>query len=125
LHATILSNFYSVITYTKETITNKKQRQKRKNAGSSQSILVSFTSSKSLTQKYTDMKNFGGKYSKFDKIVARINYLTEEVVKKPQSESLKKQLRDAEEELCNLIQQEEHEVNKLVSALNEEPEWEE
>ena len=71
------------------------------------------------------MKSFGGKYSKFDSIVARINYLTEEVIKKPQSESLKKQLRDAEEGLCNLIQQEEKEVNKLLNSLNEEQEWEE
>lgn len=71
------------------------------------------------------MKSFGGKFSKFDKIVARINFLTEEVVKKPQSESLKKQLREAEEELCTLIQQEEHEVTKLVNSLNDEEEWEE
>ncbi len=71
------------------------------------------------------MKSYGGKFSKFDKIVGRIEFLTEEVVRNPQNEKLKKQLKKAENGLYNMIEKEQKEIDRLLESLNEEPEWEE
>jgi hypothetical protein len=72
------------------------------------------------------MSSIGGKFGKFDKIVQRIEFLTEEVVKNQFDQDLKKQLKKAEEGLYRMIEKEQKSIDRLLASLNqEEEEWEE
>jgi len=73
------------------------------------------------------MKGSEKKFGKYTKIVERIEFLTEAVVKNPNNNHLKKELKKAEDGLCNMIQREQKEIDKLVESLTEdhEEEWDE
>ncbi|HXA01896.1 MAG TPA: hypothetical protein VNW99_07910 [Cytophagaceae bacterium] len=71
------------------------------------------------------MNRFAEKFEKFDRIVRKIEFLTDQVVGNPLSEELKKKLKKAEERLYIMIEKEEKEIDRLLESLNEEPEWEE
>jgi hypothetical protein len=70
------------------------------------------------------MKGYREKFNKYEKIVARIEQLTEGELKNPQDEKLKKVLKKAEDGLCNLIKREEKQIEKLLESLNDQHEWE-
>ena len=104
----------------------KKRRHSGKSKGSDFEILKSFTLSKLKDKKIKiSMKNFGKELSKFDKVVARIEYLTEEVIKKPNNEKVKKDLKKAEDGLYRMIQEEEKQIDQLLESFNQQEEWEE
>jgi hypothetical protein len=72
------------------------------------------------------MSRLTEKFGKFEKIVARIELLTEEVVKNPMNQILKKQLKRAEDGLYKMIEKEQKEIDRMLESLNEvEEEWEE
>lgn len=66
-------------------------------------------------------------FDKYSKIISKIEKLTEEVIKNPASEKIKKKLRKAEDKLCRMIQSEEKEIEKLIESINDniEDEWDE
>jgi hypothetical protein len=67
------------------------------------------------------------KFGKFNHIVQRIEMLTEQVVKKPHDQKLKRALKKAEDGLYNMIEKEQKEIDRMLESLNENEDllWEE
>jgi hypothetical protein len=67
------------------------------------------------------------KFGKFNHLVQRIEMLTEQVVKKPHDQKLKRALKKAEDGLYNMIEKEQKEIDRMLENLNfnEDEQWEE
>lgn len=71
------------------------------------------------------MKYNEEKLARYDALLEKINFLTEEIVKNPLDRALKKELKRAEDELCKKIQEDQKEIDKLIESFNQSEEWEE